>query len=77
VVAGYIDRRFQGRWIFPAQESLRRLPATLNALGVAGGASYDALVAITAIDNEVALRTLDTRAERVYRLIGAEIEYVR
>jgi hypothetical protein len=49
-------------------------PATL---GISGGAAYDALVAITAADKGATLRTLDTRAERIYRRLGAGYGFVR
>jgi hypothetical protein len=76
VVAEYLGRRFEGRWIFPGVASMIGLPTTLAALGIAGGAGYDALVAITVMDNDAVLRTLDIRAERVYRLLGADYEFL-
>lgn len=76
-VVDYINRRFGGRWIYPDDDSLIRLPATLATLGIVGGASYDALVAVTVLDNDAVLRTLDSRAQRVYRLLGATHEFLR
>ena len=74
VVAEYIARRFDGKWLFPAAEDVIDLPVTLAQIGIQGGALYDALVAVTARRHGVALRTLDARAERVYRLLGLDFE---
>jgi predicted nucleic acid-binding protein len=40
----------------------RKLPDTLSRLGIAGGAVYDALVALAAKEHGAALATRDTRA---------------
>lgn len=45
----------------------------LAALGVVGGAVYDALVALCARDARVALATRDARALSTYELTGVEI----
>lgn len=47
------------------------LPVTLARGGVAGGASYDGLVALEAIAHDQELLTLDTRAQDAYRRLGA------
>lgn len=46
------------------------LVASLPALGVRGGATYDALVAATARHHEVLLVSADLRARRVYEGLG-------
>jgi toxin FitB len=48
----------------------------LPALGIAGGAVYDALVAATARAHNVDLATRDLRAAAVYRALGARIRLV-
>ena len=53
---------------------MRALPARLAAVGVVGGSCYDALVAVTAMGHGLVLHTLDRRAERTYRLLGAPYE---
>lgn len=51
----------------------RRLPDTLSRLGIAGGAVYDALVALAAKEHEVALATRDARAKGTYDAVGVKI----
>ena len=51
----------------------RRLPETLSRLGVAGGAVYDAMVALAAKDNDVPLATRDGRARGAYETVGVRI----
>jgi toxin FitB len=48
----------------------RKLPGTLARLGVAGGAVYDALVALAAKEHGVALATRDARARGTYDAVG-------
>lgn len=51
----------------------RRLPHTLSGLGIAGGAVYDALVALTARQHGVALATRDARARGTYDAVGVKV----
>jgi toxin FitB len=51
----------------------RKLPDTLSRLGIAGGAVYDALVALAAREHEVALATRDRRAKGTYDAVGVEV----
>jgi toxin FitB len=51
----------------------RKLPDTLSRLGIAGGAVYDALVALAAKDHEVALATRDARAQGTYDAVGVTV----
>lgn len=51
----------------------RKLPDTLSRLGIAGGAVYDALVALAAKEHEVALATRDGRAKGTYDAVGVEV----
>jgi toxin FitB len=51
----------------------RKLPDTLSRLGIAGGAVYDALVALAAKDHEVALATRDARAQGTYDAVGVRV----
>lgn len=53
-----------------------RLPATLAGLGIFGGAVYDALVGLAAVDNDVELATRDERAHRTYERVGARVTRV-
>jgi toxin FitB len=51
----------------------RELPDTLSRLGIAGGAVYDALVALAAEEHGVALATRDARARGTYDAVGVEV----
>jgi toxin FitB len=51
----------------------RKLPETLSRLGIAGGAVYDALVALAAREHRVALATRDARARGTYDATGVEV----
>jgi toxin FitB len=51
----------------------RKLPDTLSRLGIAGGAVYDALVALAAKEHEVALATRDARARGTYDAVGVGV----
>jgi predicted nucleic acid-binding protein len=51
-------------------ETARRLPQLLSELGIAGGAVYDALVALAAYDNQATLATRDARARGTYERVG-------
>lgn len=50
-----------------------RLPDVLSRLGIAGGAVYDALVALAAVEHGVVLATRDARARATYEAIGASV----
>jgi len=51
----------------------RRLPDTLSRLGIAGGAVYDALVALAAKEHGIALATRDARARGTYEAVGVKV----
>ncbi len=50
-----------------------RLPAALSRLGIAGGAVYDALVALAALDHGADLATRDARAKATYDMVGVRV----
>jgi predicted nucleic acid-binding protein len=50
-----------------------KAPARLAAAGVSGGATYDGLIALTALEHDLELFTGDRRAERTYRAL--EVPY--
>ena len=69
-------RLLKARFSAPLALSNRRarsLPATLSRLGIAGGAVYDALVALAAQEHEVALATRDARARGTYDAVGVKV----
>ena len=50
-----------------------RLPEVLSGHGIAGGAVYDALVALAAIEHDAELATRDARARDTYAAVGARV----
>ena len=48
--------------------------ATLVDAGIAGGAVWDGLVALAALDAGARLLSLDRRALPTYRALGADVE---
>ncbi|HEU0101621.1 MAG TPA: PIN domain-containing protein [Mycobacteriales bacterium] len=53
-----------------AAATAERLPALLAEAGVEGGAVYDALVGLAALDNDAELATRDLRARNTYDVLG-------
>ena len=51
----------------------RRLPDVLGRLGIAGGAVYDALVALAALEHGADLATRDARAKATYDMVGVRV----
>ncbi|MCU0306999.1 MAG: type II toxin-antitoxin system VapC family toxin [Thermoleophilia bacterium] len=49
------------------------LPGVLAALGIAGGAVYDALVALAALEHGAELATRDARARDTYERVGVRV----
>jgi toxin FitB len=50
-----------------------RLPEILARLGIAGGAVYDALVALAAREHGAKLATRDARAKAIYDTVGVAV----
>jgi predicted nucleic acid-binding protein len=50
-----------------------RLAEVLGGLGVAGGAVYDAIVALAAVAHGAVLATRDRRAKATYEMVGARV----
>jgi predicted nucleic acid-binding protein len=76
VVRDYLEVMFPGaRLSLPDAES-RRLVDTLVQRDIAGGASYDAVIALIALSARVTLMTLDARARSTYDRMGVVTEYL-
>ena len=54
-------------------DTTRRLPQVLGELGIAGGAVYDAMVALAAAEHGVPLATRDGRARPTYEAVGVRV----
>ncbi len=51
-------------------------PQRLAEAGVSGGATYDGLIALTAIEHNVELVSRDRRAARTYQALGARFRLI-
>lgn len=69
-----LARAFAGPFVALSGDDQETLLADLPGIGVTGGATYDALVAATALQHGLALRSLDRRAAVTYQAIGVEYE---
>ena len=54
-------------------EVARRLPEVLSGLQIAGGAAYDALVALAALEHGAEFATRDTYAKATYATVGVHV----
>lgn len=59
---------------FPSSERTAALFAGLAELRITGGAVYDALVSVTALEHELPLVSRDRRALPTYRALGVAVE---
>lgn len=69
-----IDDRFVGGAITFPETLVASLHRMLAAAGIAGGATYDAMIAIAARESGAILVTRDLRAKPTYEALGAEVE---
>lgn len=72
----YAARLIHDRFAAPlllGRRTSRRLPLILSRLEIAGGAVYDALVGLAAVENGATLATRDNRARATYEIVGAEV----
>ena len=70
--ARLLNARFPSPLVLSSSRT-RKLPETLSRLGIAGGAVYDALVALAAQEHGAALATRDARARGTYDAVGVEV----
>lgn len=73
--ATLLKSRFSSPLVLAAVQ-IRKLPDTLSRLGIAGGAVYDALVALAAREHGAALATRDSRARGTYDAVGVQVVVV-
>lgn len=58
------------------ERARRGLPGRLAELSIAGGAAYDAIVALTAADHGLTLLSCDVKARTTYDRLGVDVEYL-
>lgn len=74
IVDGYISGTFNSAKPGLTPERQSGLVGELAAVGVSGGAVYDAIVALSAGEFNLVLLSLDRRAAKTYRALDAEFE---
>lgn len=76
-VVAYLDQFLTGQAVLATEPAAyRRAIELLAGAGRAGGAVYDALIALAAADAGATLVSLDRRAERIYDLCEADVRYL-
>jgi len=70
MVADFLRRNLPDAPLALGTHRYQQLPGELRDLAVSGGAAYDAMIALTALDNDAQLLTLDRRAAITYRRCG-------
>jgi predicted nucleic acid-binding protein len=76
LVRTWIDERFADPWPALVGRPFRAFLRSLPGLGIAGGPTYDALVAATAARARACLATCDRRAASVYERYPIEVRWV-
>lgn len=74
--ARLLRERFAEPLLLGIRES-GRIADTLGRLEIAGGAVYDALVALAAVEHNADLATRDLRAKATYEAVGARVVIAR
>jgi toxin FitB len=70
--ARLLDTRFTTPLVLSGEQA-RTVHATFSQIGIAGGAVYDALVALAAKENGAPLATRDARARGTYDAVGVKV----
>jgi predicted nucleic acid-binding protein len=65
-----LRERLPSAYVTLDASSYQQAPSRLAAVGVAGGSTYDGLIALTALEHELELVSRDRRAARAYRALG-------
>ncbi len=75
--AAIIDARLPATHATLDAAAYASAPARLAGAGVNGAATYDGLIALTALEHDLELITRDRRAERTYRALGVHYQLLR
>lgn len=75
-VSIFLEREFGDPWLTLSGSDLAALVPKLAALGIAGGATYDALIGATVKQANATLITRDRRARLIYERLGVDVEFV-
>lgn len=70
--ARLLDTRFMTPLVLSGEQA-QKVHSTLSQIGIAGGAVYDALVALAAREHGAPLATRDARARGTYDAVGVKV----
>lgn len=68
--ADVLGERLPATFVTLSAEDHAKAATRLAAAGIAGGSTYDGLIALTALEHDLELLTRDERAVRSYRALG-------
>lgn len=74
--ADALARRLPSTYVALEASDYADAPARLAAAGVSGGATYDGLIALTALGHDLELVSRDRRAARTYKALGARFQLI-
>lgn len=74
LVQEFLRERFPEPYLVLPESAHRDLVPTLVDLGISGGATYDALIAVTAVQAGARLVSCDRRATLTYQRCGVQVE---
>ena len=77
IARAFLSAAFAGRWLQLPVDAAEGLVDELAELGIAGGATYDALIAATARASDATILTLDRRATPTYDRLGVSVRVLR
>lgn len=76
IVARYLAEDFSGARYVLSEDARQTLTQRLATFSIAGGAVYDAIVALTAAERDHTLLSCDSRAARTYARLGVNVTYL-
>jgi predicted nucleic acid-binding protein len=74
--AAALEERLPPTHVTLDADSHTSVPTRLAAAGISGGATYDGLIALTALTHDLELLSRDHRAARAYRALGARFHLI-
>ncbi len=74
--ADVLGERLPAAFVSLNAEDHAKAPTRLAAAGIAGGSTYDGLIALTALEHDLELLTRDGRAVRSYRALGVRFALI-
>jgi predicted nucleic acid-binding protein len=74
--SGIVEARMRASWVTLSRGSRPSILSRLAEADVSGGATYDGLIGLTALEHELELLSCDHRAARTYRALGVRFRLI-